>query len=334
MSGVASSESDLQALFEQRIRPVVFPHAPTAAEPELLFATGQAGVGATRAFAGLIDGREIAAVSASDLRAFHPRYLELARSRSAEATRNLTESTSGWMRSALQHARTTRRSLLLDGTGSSPDIALATAGLFAKSGFTTTVVAVAAPRSETLLATASGYLINARVGRATQFTTVAEHDASVESVRSLVQTLESTPTVDRLMVIGRDGATRFDAARTEGSGFAGARAALDLAYAAPLPAPQAMRWLSELRAMTDFALSLRQVARPLADVLIELHEIGLREVLPDLSLPKDSQARPAAQANLGRRLVAIREATQTEQRPERQPAPVVSGPEPDRGISI
>lgn len=334
MSGVVSAERDLQVVFEERIRPVVFPHGPAAAEPELLLATGQAGVNASRAFGGLMDGREIAALSATDLRAFHPRYLELARSLSPEASRALTESTSGWMRSALKHARTTRRSLLLDGRGSSPDIALATAGLFGKSGFTTTVVVVVNPRSESLLATASGYLFNARAGRASQFTTVAEHDATVEGVRLLVQALESTASVDRLVVIGRDGATRFDAASTDVSGFAGARAAVDREFVTPLPAPPAMRWLSELRATTDFALSLRQVARPLAEVLIELHEVGLREILPNLPLPMDSQARAVAERNLGRQLVAIRQAVHTEPRPERQTAPVISGPEPDRGISI
>src|SRR6476659_7955207 len=94
-----TAESDLQVVFEERIRPVVFPYGPSAAGPELVFATGHAGVNSARTFAGLIDRREIAALSANDLRAFHPRYLELSRSRSPEASRTLTESTSGWMRS-------------------------------------------------------------------------------------------------------------------------------------------------------------------------------------------------------------------------------------------
>ena len=334
MSANGLTEVDLRALFEQRMLPVVFPHGPSEAAPELLFATGHSGEDAARAFSALIEGHEIAALSANDLRAFHPRYLELSTSRSPESSRILRETSSGWMRSALQYARTTRRSLVLDGTGSSPDIALATAGLFTKSGFTTTVVVVATPRSEGLLATASEYLVNGRAGRVSQFTSVAEHEASFENVRRLVQTLESTPTVDRIMIIGRNGATRFDAARTDPAGFVGALAALDRERATPLPAPQAMRWLSELRAMTDFALSSRQIVRPLAEVLIELHEIGLRQILPTLPLPKDSRARPAAEANLGRRLVAIRQAVRTELRPDQQPAPVISGPEPDRGISI
>ena len=302
--------------------------------PELVLATGQTGVNAARALGGLREGRPIAALSARDLRGFHSRYLELSRSRSPEASRILTESTSAWMRSALQHARTSGRSLVLDGTGSTSDIMLATTGMFARSGFTTTVVVVAAPTSESLLATASGALMTARAGQAPQLTTVAEHDASVENIRTLIQALEAAPTVDRLTIIGRDGIARFDATRTDPTAFAGARAALDREHTSPLSSPQAMRWLSELRAMTNYALSSRQVTRPLAEALIELNEIGLREILPNLPLPKDSQARPAAEANLGRQLVALRHALRAEQRPERQPVPVVSAPEPERGISI
>ena len=334
MTNSTPPEDQQRRIFDERIRPVVFPHAPADDSAEMLFVVGQPGVSALRASAKVIRDRHIAVLSVSDLRAFHPRFLELSRLQAPEAVGILNEAASGWMRSALQHARTTGRSLLLDGAGSSSDLALATTGLFARSGFTTAVVVVAAPRSESLLATASGYLTNARAGRATSFTTVAEHDASVESIRALIQTLESAPSVDRLTIIGRDGATRFDAARTDPSGFAGARAVLDGEHGSHLRAPQAMRWLSELRAMTDFALSARRVARPFAEVLIELNEIGLRAILPNLPLPKDSQARPAAEANLGRQLVALRQAIRTDQREERQPAPVIAAPEPDRGISI
>lgn len=323
-----------QRVFEQRVLPVVFPHPPADGEPLMLFVLGQPGTGVGRTAGGLIAGRQIAALSAPDLRAFHPRYAELSRDRSPEASRLLAESASGWMRGALQHARTTRRSLVLDGTLSSPDIALATTGLFGGAGFHTTVVVVGVPPAESLLAATSKYLLDVRSGRASQLTTVREHDRGFENTRALVQTLEATPSADRLTIVGRDGTTRFDASRTDPAGFAGARAALDREHATPLPAHGAMRWLSELRAMTDYALSSRQVPRPLTDVLIELHEIGLREILPGLPLPKDSQARPAAEASLGRRLVAVRQAAEAERRPERRTGPVVSAPEPDRGISI
>lgn len=328
------SGDESQQIFDERISPVVFPNAPPDDAPHLLFVASQPGAGAMRATAELTTDGTIAVLSANDLRPFHPRFVDLSRTRSPEALHVLSESTTGWMRSALQYARTTRRSLLLDGTLSSPDVALATTGLFAKSGFTTTAVVVAVPRAESLLATASKYFLEARTGRASPFTSVAEHDAAFEGTRTLVQRLESTPSVDRITIIGRDGVTRFEGARSDPAGLVGAGAAVDREHAAQLPAPQAMRWLSELRAVTDYALSSRQVARPLAEVLIELNEVGLREILPHLPLPKDSQARPATEANLGRQLVALRQAVRAEQRPERRPVPVISTPEPDRGISI
>ncbi|MET0829067.1 MAG: zeta toxin family protein [Microbacterium sp.] len=334
MTNWTLSEYERRQIFDERISRVVFRHAPSDDSAEMLFVVGQPGAGALRTTASLIDDRQIAVLSANDLRPFHPRFLELSRSRSQEAIGILTDSATGWMRSALQHARTTRRSLLLDGTLSSPDIALATTSLFERSGFTTSVVVVAVPRAESLLATASKYFLDARSGGASPFTTVAVHDAGFESTRTLVHTLESTPSVDRLMIVGRDGTIRFDRTRSDVSSFAGAIAALDREHVTALPGPQAMRWLSELRAITDFALSSRELRQPLAEVLVELHEVALREIVPRLPLPRDSQARPTAEGQLGRQLVAIRQTARVGPHSEPQRAPAVSVPEPDRGISI
>lgn len=327
MSELVPTEAERQRIFEERARPVLFPHEPSDS-PALVFVVGQPGSGALRATARLVEGKAVAAVSVSDLGPFHPRFLDLSRSRAPEAASILNQSTTAWMQSALQHARTTRRSLVLDGTGSSPDIALATAGLFARSGFTTTVAVVAVPKAESLLAATSKYLLDARARRVSALTSVAQHNTSFDQTRDLVTSLESTPSVDRLTIIGRDGATRFDMSGAEGTAFAGATAVLDRERSSALAAPQAMRWLSELRAATDFALSGRQIERPLADALVELHEMGLREVIPRLPLPDDSQARPIAEANLSHQLAAVREAARVERRAVPQPGPVASAPVP------
>lgn len=332
MSDLLLSDEARQQIFDERIAPVLFPYN-SVDTPRLVLAVGQPGSGAVRAAAQFQDESDIAAISTTDLRSFHPRFLELTRSRSPQAGSILNESTSGWMRSALQYARTTKRSLLLDGTRSSADIALSTMGMFERNGFTTTLAVVAVSRAESLLATGSHYLLESRARRLANFTTVAEHDAAFEGVRTLVQTVEASPSVDRLVILGRDGTTRFDATRDDAEGFAGARTALDNEHEAPLAATQAMRWLSELRSMSDYALTSRQVARPVAEVLIELHEIGLREVLPGLPLPNDSQARPVAEANLRGQVVAIRHATQVARRPDAPMVPVLTPPTPDRGIS-
>jgi len=333
MSDPALSDEAARQIFNEHIVPIVFSDQPGGDSPGMTFVVGQPGTAVTRVASRLSDGHA-AVLSAVELRMFHPRYLDLSRDGSLESARILQESASGWMRSALQHARTNKRSLLLDGTLSSTDAALAATRLFGTSGFTTTVAVVAVPRFESLLAVASKYLLDAREGRASPFTTLADHDRLYLGTRALIEALETTPSVDRLTIIDRDGATLFDASRRDPGDFAGALAAFDQARATPPSGARAMRWLSELRATTDYALSFRQIPPPLAEVLVQLHEIGRREILPGLHLPPDSHALPTAEAALDRQLLAVRQASQVERRPERRPGPSVSAPDLDRDISL
>lgn len=334
MSDQMLAEETAQRIFDEEIVPIFFPDQPTSKRPMMTFLVGQPGAAPTRGASQLSDGRAAGVLSAMELRTFHPRYLQLSRSRSSEDARILQDSAAAWMRSALGHARTNKRSLILDGALSSPDVALAATTLFARSGFETSVAVVAVPRPESLLATASKYLLDARDGRATQFTTLGDHDTGLVNTRALIEALESTPITDRLTIIDRDGAVLFDASKPDSDSFAGALAAFDRAQATAPSSARAMRWLSELRAVTDYGLSFRQIPAPLAEVLVELHEIGRRQILPAMSLPHDSQARPYAEAALERHLVAVRQATQVDRRPERRPGPSVSAPEVDRSISI
>ncbi|MEV8367972.1 zeta toxin family protein [Microbacterium sp. NPDC064584] len=334
MSDTVLTDVAAKRIFDEQIVPIVFPDEPRSESPRMTFVVGQPGSAVNRAAAQLSDGRAVAVLSATELRSFHPHYLRLSRDRSPEGARILQDSASGWMRSALQHARTNKRSLLLDGTLSTQEVALAATGLFSTSGFETSVAAVAVPRAESLLALASKYLLDTREGRASPFTALADHDKLYLDTRALIETLETAPSVDRLTIIDRNGSALFDASRLDPRGFAGALAALDLARESPLSPARAMRWLSELRATTDYALSLRPIPAALGEVLVELHEIGRREVVPGLHLPQDSQARPNAEAALDRQLLAVRQASQVESRPERRPGPSISTPDVDRGISL
>ncbi|MGN6221681.1 MAG: zeta toxin family protein [Microbacterium sp.] len=327
------SADELQRIFEQRVQPVVFPHDP-ADQPELIVLTGQPGTGAARLTARLVGRRDFAVVRAKDLRAFHPQYGELAPARTSEAERRLREAASAWTTSALRYARTTGRSLVLDGDElRTPDVVLASTELFARDGFETTISIVAVPRPESLLATVSGHLSTLPAGRSQPFTVAADHDGGLDHVRGLIRALEDSASVDRLSIFDRDGEQVFSGARTDS--FAGASEAFDRARQVALTAPQSMRWLSELRAISDSALSGRRISAPLANVLIELHQVALQEVLPRLPLPEDSEARPAAEASIGRRLVAIRKAAVPDQPRDTLPAPAPApAADPDRGISI
>lgn len=335
MTDWAPSEQERERIFEDRIAPVIFPYAPVDGTPTIVVLDGQVGAGGPAAASHLSrehpDG--IAIVSNEGLVPFHPRYLELARSRSPEALRLLAEPTAGWLTRSLRHARTTGRSLLLEGTFQTPTAVLAATDLFAWNGYTTRVVVVATPRSESLLAAASRYLLDERAGRAGRFTGVELHDAGFDGTRALTSTLETAPSVDRLTVVGRDGATLFDAERADSSGFAGATDALRRGQASGMPVPRAMRWLSELRAMTDFAVATGRPTGPVAELLIELHQVALGEVLPQMPLPTDSQARPAVKASLTRQLVGLRRALPLEPPRIDVSGPVISPSGPDRGIS-
>ncbi len=334
MSGQALTEDAFQRIFDDEIVPTFFPDQPTSEAPTMTLLVGQPGAAATRGAGPLSHGRAAGILSATDLRTFHPHYLELSRSRSPEAAQILQDSASAWMRSALGHARANKQSVLLEGVVSSHDVALAATTLFARSGFETSIAVVAVPRHESLLASGSKFLLDARIGRATQFTSLGDHDTALAATRALVETLETTPSIDRLTIFDLGGTVMLDASTLDSSSFAGALAAFDRAQATATSSARVMRWLSELRAATDYALSFRQIPAPLAEVLVELHEIGRRQILPALSLPPDSQARPAAEAALEQHLAAVRQAAQVERRRERRPGPSVSAPEVDRGISL
>lgn len=326
-------EADSQRIFEEEITPVLFSGAPSDA-PSLTLAIAQPGAAANRAADLLEDASSTTTLTARDLAAFHPRYEELRRSRSPEAVGVLNAATTAWMRTGLQYALATRRSLLLDGGGfTSVDIALATAGLFAQIGFTTQVSVLGVPRSESLLAAASKYLLDTRAGRPAQLVTIGLHDAGLAYVRNIVQAVQDGADVDRLTIVGGDGSVRFDRARSDLGGFVGASTALAQAQATPLASAHARRWLTELRATTDYALAQGQIPRPLAEVLVELHQIGFSSVVPTIPLPKLSRARPMVEAALGEQLVALRQATQPDRRIVAPTGPVIAPPAPDIGIS-
>ncbi|KAF2414686.1 hypothetical protein B1729_03655 [Microbacterium sp. B35-04] len=335
MSDLIPSEEETARIFDEQILPIVFPNAPSPARPSLVLLAGQPGAGTSRATAQMLadSPTDMVVLNGDDLQVFHPNFLALARSRSAEAPQLLSQSTASWARSCLRHARTIGRSLLVDGSFHSPEVALRTADLFAHQGFATRVVVVATPRAESLLAAASRYLLDAQGGRASRFTSVGAHDADWNSTRALIGELEATPSVDKLTVIGRDGRACFDAERTAPEGFAGATRALLREQSASMSSGFAMRWMSELRSMTDYALAAGQASRPLAELLIELHGVALNEVLSQLALPAHSKARPAAEANLARRLTELRRAAPAVPRGEDLAAPAVSPIQPDRGIS-
>lgn len=286
-------ETTRSEVLNRTILPLYFSGPPAANEqPTLVLLAGQPGAGRSRPTRRVLDQHhsEAAVVSADDLRAFHPAFSQLASTRSPNALEGITRATAAWLRDCIRYARENKRSLLLEGAFQDPAIAIGTAERFAAAGFQTRVVIVASRRAESLLSLASLYLSNVRAGTLARFVSREAHDRAFEATRTLAAEAENATSVDRLTVIGRAGGMVFDAHRADGDeAFHGAGAALEAEQSARLNRFDATQWLSELHHMTDFAMTRRDLPLGVTELLLELHEVALREVIPELHVPSDGK---------------------------------------------
>jgi hypothetical protein len=303
--------------------PLVFAGVDPAFAPEFVVLVGQPGSGTSR-FAHRVaaDRTAVASVAAENFAAFHPDFLEFTRRRPFEASAAMAPQVAEWISGTLDLARETRRSLLFETSVSNPGPALATADAFARAGFSTRLVVVAAQRSASLLATASRYLNARRLRLPARFTDRETHNRGWLGAQALVREAEATPSVDRLTILQPDGGVVFDERRDDG--FEGATTAMDAAQAAPISVLQGARWFGELRAVTDYARRSRELAPPLAEVLAELHQLGLSDVLPRMPVPQQSSFAVEQEARLLAELVALRR--EFARPPQQVPAVAPSGP--------
>lgn len=302
MNSAATSVS-LEQTLEQSILPTFFPDAEPEAQPTLVLLTGQAGAGASRATGRVLAeyGGGMAALTAADLEAFHPDFRSEADGVAADRARI----TADWLRQCLVHARQTHRSLLLDGSFT-PTAALATADRFAAEGFRTRIAVVAARRAESLLASLSTNLSATQASRRSPLVSRDVHDQGFERTRALVAQAEGAASVDRLTIFSRDGSVAFDGERDGSGRLDGAASALASAQAKPLTVTQAIAWFGELRRVTDYVRSTRNPRDDVVARLVELHELALQEIVPELPLPRGSQARDRQEMRLAQELLALR----------------------------
>ncbi len=321
-------------ILKQTVLPYYFPvRELESSQPALTLLAGQPGAGRARATRRLITdhGPDVAVVSSEDLRAFHPLFSQLASTRSPDALEGVTRATAAWMRDCIRYARENERSLLLEGAFQDAAVAVGTAQRFAAAGFQTRVAIVASRRAESLLSVASLYLSNLRAGKLARLVSREAHDRALEGTRGLAAGAANSASVDQLTVIGRNGDVVFDARRADGDGvFRGAAAALEGAQSARLSQFDATQWLSELHHATDFALTRRDLPRDVSELLLELHEVALREVIPELYVPSDGKFVSAIEQKTASRLSELQRSLPREQAVDLA-APVVTPSGPERG---
>ncbi|WP_171013217.1 zeta toxin family protein [Microbacterium sp. 2FI] len=303
------------------VRDILF-RADGVEQPTFTVVAGEAGSGrgAVAAFvARELDGAAV--VSADDAVMSDPQSAQLLRWRPLEAPSAVSGPAAEVLEKSIAYAQASRRSLVLEGTFGSPETVFAVAEMFADEGFATRTVVVASRRAASLLAAASTYLWERQARLPARFTSREVHRRGWESTRALAAALAESSAVDRATVVGRDGAVLFDADRSAGAAsFDGAARAVAAVDDAPWTPRAAAEWFSELRRATDFARASREMAPPAADLLLELHRVGLNEVLPAMPFPKGSSVVAEQERRLVEEIVDL---TQNATPPRRvtQPAP-------------
>jgi UDP-N-acetylglucosamine kinase len=327
-------DAERDDILRRSILPLYFPGSTRSDSlPTVVLLAGQPGAGRSRVTSVLMadHGPYLAALSSDDLRAFHPRFAEIAAAREPDARAGLARATAGWVRDCIRYARENRRSLVLEGAFQDSSVVIGTTERFADEAFQTRVVVVASRRAESLLTVTSGYLRDVHAAAPAKFVSRETHDRGFESTRALVEAAADAASVDRLTVLSRGGHPVFDAPRADGGdGFRGAVAALETAQTSRLSRFDATQWLSELHHVTEFAASRRDLPRGVAELLVDLHETALREVIPELHVPRDGSFATAIEQKTVANLVVLRRSLPREQGVDAA-APVVAPVGPDRG---
>ncbi|HBR89479.1 MAG: hypothetical protein CMF56_12885 [Leifsonia sp.] len=331
-----SASTSIDVSFDLRVAPILF-GATTApeVEPSLMVVSGQPGSGKSAAIAAMTRSVEHppAVVSADSLAAFHPDFLESRRWHPVEAQGALAPLVADWLSEALDYARQHRRSLIIEGPFRNSGPVFGTADSFAEHGFLTEVVVVAARRHESLLAAASRYLDLRRRGRPALFTDRGTHDRGWIGTQALVRDAEATAPIDRLTIVDHGGATRFEGTRA--GGFTGATTALASVESAPVSTLRAAEWFSELRRITEYARSARELEPAVADVLVELHELALTDVLPAMNVRPGSSFFIEQQRRLEGELESLRQDATPDPSPTIEPpVPIVAPPTASPGLSL
>lgn len=322
-----TSAADLEALVLRS----VFNGTHPAPRPELVLLAG-AGAGRAIALVRGMHGGDLVPISSEDLQAFHPRYLEPPFRASTAGQIELSQAAASWLQASIGHARENRYSLLLEGAFRSPSTALAVARRFADSDYQVHVVVVATRSEESLLSATSRGLRQMQQRLRSPFVTPAENERHLADVDALVSASVADPAVERVSVIGRRGQILLDARRADSTAMAEASAAFRASCSERMSALEATQWLSELRHMTAYAQSLRSIPNAAVESIIELHEMAIRKVAPDLPVPPNSEVVPIQLAALRSSLAALKQRADRSDSPDIA-APIVTPSTPGTSIS-
>lgn len=262
----------------------------TADHPTLTILFGSTGGGRSRALARVVDPAPAVAV-------LNARDLDIS-VHGAEGRDLHADSTAEYLERLLTAARAERQSVALEGIFRSPALISGIARTFAAAGFSTRVVAIADSAAEIRMGAASIGLSALREHG------TADQVPYFDAVDDLLSAVSPDPHVHRVTVFDRAGGLVVDAADPEHHADAAIR--YREAAASPLGTLRSVQWLSELRHMGRFVAERRSAPRWALEGLVELHEVALEEILPELAVPANAEAFRLQSDRLQRGLTALR----------------------------
>ncbi|MGB4779855.1 zeta toxin family protein [Microbacterium sp.] len=252
------SEDWLDRVFTGEARELLFTgHLSGRERPVPVLLGGQPAAGKTQAQRTILaehPGDDLVEVTGDDLRGYHPDYDRLV-NEAPLAMPNATAPVSGGLvRLAIEHARTHRYSLLLEGTFRDPAMVTGTATRFAEAGYRVEVAAVATPGvvsrlSAEMRSLAGGY---PKVGR---WTPPSAHESAIEHSPFVVSALEALPQVAQVQVFSRE-RLLYDNTRTDTGEWVHppeAAAVLRAEQHRRLAVPETVAWLRDYAAVFTHA---------------------------------------------------------------------------------
>ena len=208
-----TSDADLDAIYEARIRPRLFRNATTQLAPSAVLLGGSPGSGKSRSAVvvrSLAQPQQLTPIIGDDLRPFHPDYERLL-DVDPLAMPDATAAASGrWVEAAIRDAQEHRYPVLIEGTFRRSEVTIDTATSFRAHGFDVHLVALAVPDWESRLGVLDRYVSDHGADRAARFTSLDAHDRSYQAVPDTVDRAIATGVVDRVTILDRQGRTLHD----------------------------------------------------------------------------------------------------------------------------
>ncbi|RLK52488.1 zeta toxin family protein [Microbacterium telephonicum] len=323
-------------VYTQLIAPSLFSGAPVTVDPSLTLVVGAPGSGRMRvAWASAATAGVTAPISAALMRAFHPDAAELYRQFPTTVESIMRPVVEEWTSRAIGQALEERRSLVLEADALSADAVEAAVVAFRSAGFTSRLIVVSARPADALLTTTSAFLAQRRERVAAQFSSVEATQGAFSSTPELLRAVEVSSSVERVEVVAGTGAVLHAASPVEDpASTAGLVDAFSGEASRGFSSIEGVRWLSELRRISEYTREAHEEAPALLESLAELHRLALTDVLPTMPLRPESEPAVRQRTQLEQSLSRLERQLALQAEPSVTEPPVVVAPAPStsRGL--